>query len=201
MTTLLVAKNKESVELLKFISGLIDDGSDIYRKLRAVVKEKTEHPVLRLPDGRVITDINQIYFYFGQAIQKPVRRQQESEDYGNFDDYLDSEMDYDSDGKVRTRDDYDSEPQVRKRRGDEESSEEEREINKDEIAERFMARRGNPPPKMNRGRVIEPTSDVRKGSKQKQKRKQKKYESSEESESGEGSDVEEYMSRVMRERE
>jgi hypothetical protein len=200
MTTLLVAKNSESVQLLKFIMGLINDGSDIHRKLQAVVKDKKSKdlPVLRLPDGRVITDINQIYFYFGQNIGEAPRRRERQEEmsneYSNFERYLEDEMDFDGEGRPMRGEKYEDQPTHRRKiNGEDDESSEEININKQELVENFMARRGRGPPKMKRGKIVEDEQPKR----SKKKKRSRKYESSEES--SEQEDVEEFMNRVIKE--
>lgn len=141
--TLLVAENKSSIELIEQIANLIEKGDPTIKykisNVKKVKNNKDKYPQIKLGNGAIIDDINQIYFYLltdnnreqhqGRAGHRNIgmsggKNRDYYDDY-NFDDILESEMGYDNEGRAARREDYDEEPVTRKRRGDEESDDEE----------------------------------------------------------------------------
>ena len=184
MTTLLVAKNKESLELLRYLDQLITEGGHgISEKIAQVKKSngKVPVPALVLPSSewkngsssnKVINDINQIYIY----LTKPGNEHSSSSrmgsssmsrwddnpymgqelEYANYDDYLDRQIEYDEEGRaIRSRDD--SEPSRQRNGGDDDDDEPIDPSNIGKITERFAEKRGNiKVPSIRRGRPQAP---------------------------------------------
>lgn len=153
MTTLLVTENKSSEELLAYLDQLVDMRDENIRHKIQNVKKKSgkEFPVLVFPDGKSITDINEIYFYI---MSKPKMVPQRSGanpylDNIDYDDYLQDNYVFGRDGEPVKGRDFDEERTTRRpnrpnrrneRRGEESESEEEL-PNKEALEERFKERR------------------------------------------------------------
>jgi hypothetical protein len=215
MTTLLVAKNdKSSLELMRFIDRLIQDGdSAIRNKISRVVKgkDKTKTPAIIRSDGEVMTDINQIYLYLSHDNRdnrdyapsrggKSRHDRSDEQDYNyddnfNYDDILDREIDHDEKGNIVRGEDADNQQVSRRRRkGDDSEEEVDPRINLSELTEKFNNRRGGNQAKLHRRkpRDEQPSPPPKRRSK-------KKYESSEESEESDDSDggLDRYMNQVV----
>lgn len=224
MTTLLVAKNdKTSLELLRFIERLIQDGdSAIEHKISQVVKgkDKTKMPAIIKPNGEVLADINQIYLFLAQKPNEvSQRRQPRHSDYDpyelSYEDRLDREIDIDDDGSVVKGEHFDDQ-KVSRRRRDGDDSEEEDEMPRASIAEmseQFFRNRSNiqssihrkRPSREERGRPTQRREEapIERHSKPKSKSK-RKYESSDESDESSydsGEDLDTYMQGVIHSRD
>lgn len=230
MTTLLVAKNdKTSLELLRFVARLIQDGdSAIEHKISQVVKgkDKTKMPAIIKPNGDVLTDINQIYLFLAQkpSEMRDVRSSRGNRDPSDFSDYnpymfnyddmIDREIDVDEDGRPVRDEKYEDQKVSRRRRdrGDDESEEdEEMPKNVSELSERFFQKRANSkstihsrrPAREERGRrPVERESGRGHERERPKQQSKKKYESSEDSEyESEEEDLESYMQGVIHSRD
>lgn len=220
MTTLLVAKNKESLELLRHIDNLIAEGGyAIENKISQVKKSDGKMPVpaLILSGRKVINDINEIYIYLTKRDNgNPYSRKMSEYDdnpyreleYSNYDDYLDREIEYDDEGRVvKSRDD--SEPRRRSREGDDEDDEPIDPANISKMAERFEERRGKKKvPQFRRGKPREDSDDERPYRPTKppsKSRKSKKYEESSDdsfdSDDSGNTQIEDYMRHEMHSRD
>jgi len=182
---LLVAENKASEELLRELEQFVDRDTVTLRgkisEIRKKTKDKDKYPILKLHNGRMIDDINDIYFYIlnnGTSSRRQPQSDYPSEnfgDYRNYDSYLENEIGADGDGKPIRSIDLDEEPAVRTNRyNDEDDSEEDTRVDMKDITRRFEEKRGNiRVPKIKNGRPVEyDTEPPRRKKKVKKARKQ-----------------------------
>lgn len=149
---LLVAENKSSIELVEHIDSLIQKGDESIKykigSIKKVNKDKNRYPQLKLHNGNVIEDINQIYFYLLSDNRGPSRpRRQARNEYDqyeglDFSDIIEQEMGYDDEGRAARGEDYDDEPmQRRTKKGYD--SDDDIPIDSNAITQRFNEHRSN----------------------------------------------------------
>jgi len=150
---LLVAENKNSIQLLEYITELIDSGNRQLRhkisQVKRIKKDIDRYPQLKLGNGEVITDINMIYFFLAKDNIRPQRQH----DYGDVEDpyrnmsfedrIIDEEIGYGDDGRPITNQDYEDERAYVKHKNGDDSEDYEVRPDMKEVTQRFNEKRGN----------------------------------------------------------